>query len=74
MFCNTVLPRASGAQRLTSPSSNQPSAALRTGGRNIYNWWLCRSLLQVSPAGYNLTTVAVDGTVIVAPKRSQHVC
>lgn len=26
--------------------------------------------VQVSPAGYNLTTVAVDGTVIVAPKRS----
>lgn len=32
---------------------------------------LCLSAAQqVAPAGYNMSTVSVDGTVIVSPKRS----
>lgn len=27
-------------------------------------------MLQVAPAGYNMTTVQIEGTVIIAPKRS----
>jgi hypothetical protein len=50
--------------------SAQASQSLRRRGKQentLDDFMVC---VQVSPAGYNLTTVAVDGGVIVAPKRS----